>query len=118
MLLSFGKYDEVKNILITIFSNQNVDGWWPQWWMFDKYRNIRANEAHGDIAYWCIIALSNYIFHSGDTEILNTLLPYYSENQNDNAFISPLSEHLDRLIDRIIKSFIPGTALVPFGGGD
>jgi len=118
MLLNLGKYDEVKNILITIFSNQNVDGWWPQWWMFDKYQNIRANEAHGDIAYWCIIALSNYILHSGDTEILNTPLPYYPENQNNNTFISPLNEHIDRLIDRIVKSFIPGTALVPFGGGD
>ena len=30
----------------------------------------------------------------------------------------PLSEHLDRLIQMIVNSFIPGTALVPFGGGD
>ena len=31
---------------------------------------------------------------------------------------TPLSEHVDRLIKMIVNSFIPGTALVPFGGGD
>ena len=29
-----------------------------------------------------------------------------------------MSEHIDRLIQMIVDSFIPGTALVPFGGGD
>ncbi|MEW5846835.1 MAG: hypothetical protein AB1777_11330 [Bacteroidota bacterium] len=118
LLLSLGKYDVVKEIIYTIFSNQNTDGWWPQWWMFDKYKNIRAHEAHGDIAYWCIIALSNYILASGDFEILNTPLPYFSEESDVKAEITPLMEHVERLISRIIKSFIPGTALVPFGGGD
>ncbi|MFN8135851.1 MAG: hypothetical protein U0Z17_11730, partial [Bacteroidales bacterium] len=31
---------------------------------------------------------------------------------------TPLSEHIDRLIRMIIDSYIPGTAFVPFGGGD
>ena len=118
MLLSLGKYNEVKKILLTIFSNQNPDGWWPQWWMFDRYITIRAHEAHGDIAYWCIIALSNYIINSGDVDILNSPLPYYTENNGDSTEVTPLIEHVERLIDRIVKSFIPGTALVPFGGGD
>lgn len=118
MLLSLGKYNEVKKILQTIFSNQNPDGWWPQWWMFDRYKTIRAHEAHGDIAYWCIIALSNYIINSGDVDILNSPLPYYTENNGDSREVTPLIEHVERLIDRIVKSFIPGTALVPFGGGD
>ncbi|MBC7126362.1 MAG: hypothetical protein H5T24_12075, partial [Bacteroidales bacterium] len=118
MLLSLGKYNEVKKILQTIFSNQNLDGWWPQWWMFDRYKTIRAHEAHGDIAYWCIIALSNYIIYSGDVDILNSPLPYYTENNGYCMEVTPLIEHVERLIDRIVKSFIPGTALVPFGGGD
>jgi len=29
-----------------------------------------------------------------------------------------MGEHVDRLIEMIVNSFIPGTALVPFGGGD
>lgn len=118
LLLSLEKYEEAKQVLRIIFSNQNPDGGWPQWWMFDSYSNIRAHEAHGDIIYWCIIALSNYIKVSGDVKILDEDLPYYSENSTSKTEKTPLSEHVDRLINMIIGSFIPGTSLVPFGGGD
>ena len=116
LLLCMEKYDEAKQLLRSIFSNQNADGGWPQWWMFDSYSNIRADSSHGDVYYWCIIALSNYIKITGDLRILGEVLPYYHEN--GEAEKTQLSEHLDRLIQMIVNSFIPGTALVPFGGGD
>ncbi|MBW6492853.1 MAG: hypothetical protein K0B15_16845, partial [Lentimicrobium sp.] len=118
LLITMEKYDEARKVLSTIFSNQNPDGGWPQWWMFDSYRNIRAHEAHGDIFYWCIIALSNYIKVTGDLKILDEVLPYYHDKGIDFAEKKPLSEHIERLIKMIVNSFIPGTALVPFGGGD
>jgi 1,2-beta-oligoglucan phosphorylase len=118
LLLGLEKYEEAKQVLRIIFSNQNSDGGWPQWWMFDSYTNIRAHEAHGDIIYWCIIALSNYIKVTGDTKILDEVLPYYSESTTSKKEKTPLSEHVDRLIKMIIGSFIPETSLVPFGGGD
>ncbi len=116
MLLYMEKYDEARQLLRSIFSNQNPDGGWPQWWMFDSYSTVRADSSHGDVYYWCIIALSNYIKVTGDLKILGEVLPYYHEN--GDAEKTPLSEHLDRLIHMIVNSFIPGTALVPFGGGD
>lgn len=118
LLLSLEKFEEAKQVLRIIFSNQNPDGGWPQWWMFDSYSSIRSHEAHGDIIYWCIIALSNYIKVTGDIRILDENLPYYSENSKSKTEKTPLSEHVDRLINMIIGSFIPGTSLVPFGGGD
>ncbi|MBN1340849.1 MAG: hypothetical protein JXA03_16090 [Bacteroidales bacterium] len=118
LLLTLEKYDEARTVLCTIFSNQNPDGGWPQWWMFDSYHNIRADEAHGDIFYWCIIALSDYIKVTGDTGILQEVLPYYHEKDENFAEKTPLSEHVDRLVMMILDSFIPGTSLVPFGGGD
>jgi cellobiose phosphorylase len=117
LLLCMEKYDEAKQVLRIIFSNQNPDGGWPQWWMFDSYSNIRADSSHGDIFYWCIIALSNYIKVTGDLKILDEVLPYYHEH-GIQAEKTPLSEHVDRLIHMVVNSFIPGTALVPFGGGD
>jgi len=117
LLLYLGKYDEARQVLCTIFSNQNPDGGWPQWWMFDSYSQIRAHEAHGDIIYWCIIALAQYIKMSGDVKILDEVLPWYSEN-NEKAERSSLSEHVEKLIRMITDSFIQGTSLVPFGGGD
>jgi len=118
LLLCMEKYDAAKQILHTIFSNQNPDGGWPQWWMFDSYTNIRANDSHGDVVYWTIIALSNYIKVTGDIKILGEILPFYHEKGISYAETAPLSEHIDRLIKMIIDSFIPGTSLVPFGGGD
>ncbi len=118
LLLTMEKYEEAKQILCTIFSNQNPDGGWPQWWMFDSYSNIRAHDSHGDVFYWVIIALSDYIKVTGDSKILDEMLPYFHENSSKKAEIKPISEHVDRLIQMIVNSFIPGTALVPFGGGD
>lgn len=118
LLLSLQKYDEAKQILRVMFSNQNTDGLWPQWFMFDSYFSIRSDSAHGDIFYWCIIAVSNYMKASGDLVFLKEILPFYHENGVESAEKKPLSEHIDRLINNIIDSFIPGTALVPFGGGD
>jgi cellobiose phosphorylase len=86
--------------------------------MFDSYSNIRADSSHGDVFYWCLIALSNYIKGSGDLKLLDEVLPYYHEKGVACAEKTSLSEHADRLIRMIVDSFIPGTALVPFGGGD
>ncbi len=118
LLLTLGKYDEARKVLCTIFSNQNPDGGWPQWWMFDSYRDIRAHDSHGDVFYWCIIALASYIKVTGDTGVLKEVLPYYHDKGTGFAERTPLSEHADRLVKMITNSFIPGTALVPFGGGD
>ncbi|MBE0662728.1 MAG: hypothetical protein IH597_09685 [Bacteroidales bacterium] len=118
LLLCLQKYDEARQVLRIIFSNQNPDGGWPQWWMFDSYHNIRAHDSNGDVVYWCIIALANYVKVTGDTRILDEVLPYYHQNGINAAEKTSLSEHMNRLINMITGSFIPGTALVPFGGGD
>ncbi|HNY01483.1 MAG TPA: hypothetical protein PKG48_02785 [Bacteroidales bacterium] len=118
LLLSMEKYAEARKVLLILFSNQNPDGGWPQWWMFDSFSHIRADSAHGDIFYWCLMALANYIRVTGDAEVLGEVLPYYHEKGPGEAEKTTLSEHAERLIRMIIGSFIPGTALVPFGGGD
>jgi cellobiose phosphorylase len=117
LLLSMEKYEQARQVLRIIFSNQNPDGGWPQWWMFDSYSDIRADSSHGDVYYWCMIALSNYIRITGDLKILDELLPYFHKG-GAQPEIKPLTEHIERLIGMIVKSFIPGTTLVPFGGGD
>lgn len=118
LLLTMEKYTEAKQVLCTIFSNQNEDGGWPQWWMFDSYSNIRAGDSHGDVFYWVIIALSDYIKVTGNLKILDEVLPFKSENGSSTIEKKPVSEHMDRLIQMIVDSFIKGTSLVPFGGGD
>jgi cellobiose phosphorylase len=51
-------------------------------------------------------------------KFLEEILPYYHEKGVAFAEKTPLSEHIERLERMIVDSFIPGTAMVPFGGGD
>jgi len=118
LLITLGKYAEARKVLLTIFANQNPDGGWPQWWMFDSFDSIRAGDSHGDVFYWVIIALANYIRVTGDLTILKEEIPYFEKREEIPSVKTPVSEHVDRLIAMITASFISGTSLVPFGGGD
>jgi cellobiose phosphorylase len=118
LLLCQEKYEEARQVLRTVFSNQHPDGGWPQWWMFDRYQSVRADSAHGDVIYWCILALCRYIAASGDFSILQEPLPYFQPDGAPPTAPTPLFEHVARTIARAVGSFVPGTALVEFGGGD
>lgn len=118
LLLSMQKFDEAKQVLRTIFSNQDPDGGWPQWWMFDSYDDIRADSAHGDVIYWCLIALCNYIKVTGDFEFLDEILPFHHDGKTAETSEKSLAEHINRLVKKVIADFVPGTSLVQFGGGD
>ncbi|MHC5116363.1 MAG: hypothetical protein ACYSQY_04775, partial [Planctomycetota bacterium] len=51
LLLALGHLDQAREILSRIFSNQNADGNWPQWWMLGEHNDIRASESHGDVLF-------------------------------------------------------------------
>jgi cellobiose phosphorylase len=117
LLLTLGFHSEVRQILRIIFSNQNPDGGWPQWWMFDSFPGIRAHDSHGDVVYWVLIAVGNYIRITGDLSILEERVPYFS-HVKDSCEPTTVLEHVGRVVAMVRQSFIPGTSLVPFGGGD
>jgi cellobiose phosphorylase len=118
LLLCQEKYEQAKQVLRILFSNQEPDGGWPQWWMFDRYQAVRADSAHGDVVYWCILALCSYIKASGDFAILEERWPYFQPDGAAPATPAPLFEHVDRIVASVVRSFVPGAALVQFGGGD
>ena len=118
LLIASGRYEEARKVLTVIFSNQEPDGGWPQWWMFDSYVDIRADSAHGDVIYWCLIALGKYLLATGDFAFLDEKLPYFINGESAQSHITSLREHVDRLVKKVIGSFVPGTSLVRYGGGD
>jgi cellobiose phosphorylase len=71
--------------------------------MFDSYQHIRAGDCHGDIYYWVMIALANYIKTTGDTSILAEKVPYFKEANH-----TTVQEHIDRLTQMIVDSYING----------
>jgi len=84
MLLALGHFEALRDLLMRVFKQQNIDGDWPQWFMFfDRERNIRAGDSHGDIVFWPVLALAEYLSASEDGSILDEVAPFYSEREGD-----------------------------------
>lgn len=119
-LLSYNHSTIVADILRRLFAQQ-YDGRfdWPQWFMFPPFQEIQSTHAHGDVIIWPLKALCDYLEHTNDGSILQEQLPY----TDDKTFartsrVESVLEHVDRLIDRIRRDFVPGLALPRFGDGD
>ena len=114
LLLALGRHDALRDLLCRVFSAQNADGDWPQWFMFyPRDAHIRAADSHGDIVFWPVVALADYLVATGDASLLDEPLPYFGE-----AAQTPLSEHLARALAVVQRRTIAGTLLVAYGHGD
>jgi 1,2-beta-oligoglucan phosphorylase len=112
-------FDVVREILIKVYMRQFWEtGDFPQWYMFDKYHQIQAHESHGDIIIWPLRALAHYIKATDDDAIFNEQIPYMSILINGFTETHSLFDHVKKQIQSIIHSFIPGTHLPRYGGGD
>ena len=126
-LLATGQFSTVRRILSTVFEQQYAHspkepalaGCWPQWFMFAPFRFIQQVHSHGDVCFWPVKALCDYVEASNDLTILNLELGY-----TDPIYFTAsgprdtLWTHCDRVIDHCEARFLPGTALVNYGDGD
>lgn len=117
---SLGHYDKVREILLEVFKNQSLQTKnWPQWFMFDNYHEIRADEAHGDIIVWPMKALADYLTESGDIKILDCKLPYYDEEAKQfTNELTTLRQHVLDEIQYIKDNFAGNTYLSQYADGD
>ena len=119
-LLAAGEFRIARQILETVFAQQYAsDGGWPQWFMFPPYRFIQQPHSHGDVCFWPVKALGDYVEASNDLEFLDTRIGY-TDPQHFEA-VGPgetILAHCERVIAQAEARFIPGTALVNYGDGD
>lgn len=116
---SLGHYDIVRDIIKNIYTRQFEDnGDWPQWFMFDKYKNIQAEDSHGDIIVWPLRTVAYYIEQTNDLSILDELVPYTKKHTAE--FTEPVSikDHILKEVASIVDSFVENTHLPCYGGGD
>jgi len=119
LLLALGRFEPVRDLLCRVFRQQNTDGDWPQWFMFfERERNIRPEDSHGDIVYWPVLALAQYLSATGDADILDENLPYFHADGDECAERATLSLHVDRALELISTRVIAGTRLAAYGHGD
>jgi cellobiose phosphorylase len=113
LLLAFGDVAPVRDLLSRVMRAQSRDGDWPQWFMFfERERAIRAGDSHGDIVFWPLLALAQYLLASGDAAFLDEPLPFF----DDEA--ATVWQHAERALALIGERTVAGTALAAYGHGD
>ena len=119
LLLALGRFEPVRDLLCRVFRQQNPDGDWPQWFMFfDRERNIRPGDSHGDIVYWPLVALAQYLSATGDAGLLDEPLPFFRQEGDGTAEKVSILQHVECALDLISRRVIAGTVLAAYGHGD
>ena len=118
-LLALGRAAELRDVLLRVFAAQNPDGDWPQWFtFFGRDRGIRAGDSHGDIVFWPLLALAQYVLASDDRALLDLTLPFFHPDGDQAAEHATVLAHVERARAVIDARQIPGTSLVAYGHGD
>ena len=113
LLLSSGQTAPIRDLLIRVMRAQKSDGDWPQWFMFfERDRAIRAGDSHGDIVFWPLLALAQYLIASGDAGILEERVTFFEGEQ------ATVWQHIERALALIESRVVQGTALAAYGHGD
>jgi cellobiose phosphorylase len=119
LLLALGRPAPIRDLLLRVFLQQNPDGDWPQWFMFfERERSIRPGDSHGDIVFWPLVALAQYLDASGDASILDEPVRFFDGDDPQAGEKVSVWQHVQRALELIGKRVIPGTALAAYGHGD
>lgn len=107
-------YELAGKVLLNIFSHQYAStGEWPQWFMFDRY-NIDAGECHGDVVFWPLKCIGDYLEASGNYELLQETITYADEKTSKESLLL----HIKKAFEAIKERFIADTGLITYAGGD
>jgi cellobiose phosphorylase len=119
LLLALGKWEPLRDLLLRVFRTQNADGDWPQWFMFfERERGIRPSDSHGDIVFWPLLALAQYLIASEEASILEEIVPFFHPEGDGRAEKATVWGHVERALEVIARRVIPGTRLAAYGHGD
>jgi cellobiose phosphorylase len=119
MLLALDRSDAIRDLLLRVMKQQNPDGDWPQWFMFfERERGIRPGDSHGDIVFWPLVVLAQYLLATGDGAVLDEPVRFFDSKGPDAGEQATVWQHVQRAFSLIDKRVIPGTALAAYGHGD
>jgi cellobiose phosphorylase len=119
LLLALRRVQPIRDVLLRVMRQQNPDGDWPQWFMFfERERNIRPGDSHGDIVFWPLVVLAQYLIASGDGGVLDERVPFFDARGPDAGEPATVWQHAERALSLIKTRVIPGTSLAAYGHGD
>lgn len=112
LLVAAGRFATARDVLLRVLSRQSTAGTFPQWFMFDDYPEVLQEHAHGDVVVWPLFALGQYLRATGDTTVLDEVVPFRDGEP------ATVAAHLGALLDHLDTHRVPGTALPAYGEGD
>jgi len=119
MLLALDRAEPIRELLLRVMRQQNPDGDWPQWFMFfERERGIRPGDSHGDIVFWPLVVLAQYLIASGDSAVLDEKVRFFDSRSPEAGEEATVWQHVQRAFSLIEKRVIAGTALAAYGHGD
>ena len=119
LLLAFDCTAPLRDVLLRVMRAQNPDGDWPQWFMFfERERSIRAGDSHGDIVFWPLLALAQYLIATGDASLLDEPVPFFHARRSTRPGRTTVWQHVKRALALIKRRVIAGTSLAAYGHGD
>ena len=117
LLIALGQTAPLRDLILRVFRAQNERGDWPQSFEFFA-REVRGGQrdAHGDVVFWPVLALAEYLALTGDANVLAERIPFVD---NDGATAGePMLEHLRRALAIIAASTVTDSPLPAYGHGD
>ncbi|WP_244244563.1 GH36-type glycosyl hydrolase domain-containing protein [Marinilactibacillus kalidii] len=119
-LMAMQQYDSTREVIKRVYSHQHFqDGNWPQWFMFDSYVEVQADESHGDVIVWPLKMLADYLEVTGDHSLLEEVVPYFDQATQTYADqTASIKAHVEKQLAYIQTHFLWDTHLSSYGDGD
>ncbi len=117
LLIALGQTAPLRDLVLRVFRAQNARGDWPQ--SFEFYpRELRGGQgdAHGDVVFWPVLALGEYLTVTRDTSLFAEMVPFV--DGHGATAREPMLEHVRRALEMISASTVPGSPLPAYGHGD
>lgn len=117
LFLTTGHFELARQTLLDIFAHQYIDTKeWPQWFMFDNYPYM-AGDCHGDVIFWPLKCIGDYLEYTKDTSILQERVVYRHLN-GTYAPEETIASHVLTALEAVKERFVGKTALISYAGGD
>ncbi|MEJ5867283.1 hypothetical protein WDV85_05930 [Pseudokineococcus sp. 5B2Z-1] len=119
LMLAVGRHDVARHLVLAVLARQDAAGELPQWFMPDAYAERSADDAHGDVPVWPLVALVEYLGASGDLAVLDEVVPFWDTARRRPADEpATVADHVRRTLEHARAHRAPGTQLLAYGHGD
>lgn len=109
--------DALREMLLKVYAGQQDDGSWPQWFHFlPELISPGHRNSHGDIAYWPLLVLGEYLERTSDLDFLDEQVPFVKQRA-----LSPrtaIRDHVLAALDYIEAHRTRDPRLPAYGHGD